>query len=169
MNFFIVNFGVVDASTREIPLWFYRLAQSKNDRLLNKLSNAIYRNILIKVRPCLVKLRGKRSWISKKRFEKYFDFLVDRLLKETNARIISLPINLANNRVEKALPGSLKKHKEYNKIIREKTLQRKQNFVDLSFLNSEEHYPDGVHFSAAGHKLAADEIFKVIKEKVNNE
>jgi len=163
-DFFIINFGVVDASSREIPLWFYRLAQSRRDRLVNKVSSAIYRNLLIKIRPTLVRLRGKRSWISKKSFTKYYNELFSQLLKETNARIIAFPINLANERVEKELPGSFKKHQEYNEIIKKTTLNHNQYFVDLSFLNSEKHYPDGVHFSTEGHKIVAVEIFKVIKK-----
>lgn len=166
-DFFIVNFGVVDASTREIPLWFYRLAQSKKDRLINKISSAVYRNIFMKFRPNLVKLRGKRSWISKKKFTEYYDYLLKQLLKETNAHIIALPVNIANDRVEKELPGSLKKHKQYNAIIKKIVEKYNQSSIDLSFLNSEEHYPDGVHYSLKGHHIVAEELFKEIKKIMN--
>ncbi|HAF31116.1 MAG TPA: hypothetical protein DCG75_18925 [Bacteroidales bacterium] len=161
-DFFIVNLGVVDASTREIPLWFYRLASNKRDRLIYNIPEFLYRNIIIKFRPILVKLRFKRSWISFKEYKRYFEILIKSLIKETNAKIIVLPINLANTRVEKALPGSLKKHIQYNNIMKSIALENDQEFIDLSFLETEKHFPDGIHYSTIGHKIVADEISKII-------
>lgn len=161
-DFFIINLGVVDASTREIPLWFYRLASSKRDRLIYNVSELFYRNVIIKLRPVLVKLRFKRSWISSKKYKKYFEILITTLIKETNSRIIVLPINLANSRVEKALPGSFKNHNKFNNIMKDIARENDQEFIDLSFLNSDQHFPDGIHYSAGGHKIVAEEISKII-------
>jgi len=161
-NFYILNLGVVDASTREIPLWFYRMASSKKDRFIYKLAEFMYRNIIIKLRPVLVGLRFKKSWISARKFKKYFETLVNTFLKETNARIIVLPINIANKRVEKALPGTTKKHEQYNQLMKDIVEKYSQEFVDLSSLTSETHYPDGVHYSSVGHKTVATKIGKII-------
>ena len=60
-EFFIINLGVVDASTREIPLWFYRLASSKKNSFFYNVIKFLYRVIIIKFRPFLVRLRFKTS------------------------------------------------------------------------------------------------------------
>lgn len=161
-NYFIINLGVVDASNREIPLWFYRLASSKKDTLLVKLANIIYREIIIKFRPLLVRLRFKRAWISKKKFEKYYTLLVGELLKETNAKIIVIPINIGSDRIEKQLPGTQKRHQEYNAVMQNVADKFEQRVLDITDLSSDRHYSDGVHYNAVGHKIIADKISKII-------
>ena len=167
-DFYIVNIGVVDASTREIPLWFYRIANSKRRNLLTTLSDAVYRNFIIKHRSLFVNLRFKRSWISKSVYKKYFDSLIHSLVKETNSQIIILPINIGNERIERELPGSQENHIAYNKVMEEIAQKYNQSFVDLSDLQSEQHYPDGVHYSTEGHEIVADRIAKIIIDKINN-
>ncbi|MCK5028595.1 MAG: hypothetical protein KAR57_03105 [Bacteroidales bacterium] len=166
-DYYIINLGVVDASTREIPLWFYRLASSKKKGFVYKLLSFFYRGLIIKARPAFVKLRGKRSWISSKKYRKYFSHLVKTLIKETNAKIIVMPINPANNRVEKELPGSLKNHLLYTKLMKDISLEFSQHFLELNNLNSEEHYPDGVHYSISGHNVVAQELGKIILKENN--
>jgi len=88
--------------------------------------------------------------------------LIDKLLRETNAEIIGLSINLANERVERALPGSLSKHEQYNSIIRQCLDRSRCKFLDLTDLKPDPHYPDGVHYSAEGHGIVADRILRLI-------
>jgi len=161
-NYYIINLGVVDASTREIPLWFYRLAVKKSLDLFSLFCSALYRNIIIKLRPFLVKLRGKSTWISEKKFEKYFNLILKNLLKETNAQIIVVTINECNKRVESQLPGSLNKHKAYNKIMEKIVKKYDQIIIDTNEIISSEDYPDGVHFSNSGHKIIAEKLFSLI-------
>ena len=167
-DIYIINLGVVDASTREVPLWFYRFASSKKDCFLCRITRMLYRNVIIKMRPFLVKLRGKRSWIKKRKFKKYYNKLLATLLRETNAQIITLPINLADNRVEKELPGSRKKHQQYNEIIKKLSEKYNQYFVDLSDLEPQMHYPDGVHYNINGHQVVAERLSSKIKEILQN-
>jgi len=166
-DFYIINLGVVDASTREIPLWINRIANSKRKNLLTFIF-AMYRNFIIKHRPFFVNLRFKRSWISKSMYKKYFDSLIHTLVKETNSQIIILPINIGNKRIESELPGSQKNHIAYNKLMKEIAQKYNQIFLDLSDLQSEKHYPDGVHYSTEGHKIVADRIANIIINKINN-
>jgi len=114
---FIIQIGVVDSTIREVPLWFYRLANRKVDNGITKIIRSIYRGPIAKLRPILSKTRGSRPWISMKKFDKYYNQLIAGILKETNAQIITLPINLTNERIEKELPGSRKNHEAYNTII----------------------------------------------------
>jgi lysophospholipase L1-like esterase len=112
----------------------------------------------------LVRLRAKRNWIPKKKFRRLFENLITTLSKETNARIIVLPINLADDRIEKVLPGTRDNHFKYNEIMYS-VLNKYPNhfFIDDLNLTSDEDYPDGVHFSAKGHEIIANRIFNIIK------
>ncbi len=166
-DLYIINIGVVDSSTREVPLWFYRLATKKSLNPFYVFLELFYRNIIAKIRNPLVKLRGKSSWISKKKFEKYFELIVSNLLKETNAKLIILSINEANNRIESQLPGSKNNHKIYNDIIKNITNKYSQTFIDTNKIISSTDYPDGVHFSSSGHKKIVEEINSVIS-KIDN-
>lgn len=98
-HYYIINIGVVDASTREIPLWYYKITNSKKDTFFVNICKALYRNCLIKIRPILVNIRGRRSWIISKKIKKLFNILIYTLLKETNAKIITISINLADRRI----------------------------------------------------------------------
>ncbi|WP_462248256.1 SGNH/GDSL hydrolase family protein [Ekhidna sp.] len=157
-NVYIVNIGVVDASTREVPLWFNRLATKKVDTIVTKLFKSIYNKIIIPLRPFFVRLRGKKSWVSHRKFKVRFELLISLLLKETNAQLILMPINIANGRVEKQLPGTKEKHKKYNELIKATAEKFEQQFLDLSDFKSEIHYPDGVHFSKEGHQVVAKRL-----------
>ncbi|SNT36103.1 GDSL-like Lipase/Acylhydrolase family protein [Ekhidna lutea] len=163
-NIYIIHVGVVDSTIREVPLWFYRLSNRKVDNILTKFFKLIYRGVFSKIRAPLSKLRGSRSWVSLKRFEKSYDHLFSMILKDTNAKIIAMPINLANNRVEKQLPGTIKSQKKFNEAIQKVVNKHSQTIVDLDDLRSDQHYPDGVHFNKSGHEIVANKLVSIINE-----
>lgn len=148
---FILNIGVVDACTREVPLWFYRLATNKSKDLFSVAISAFYRAVLGKMRPFLVYLRCKRSWVSKRSFRKYYSLVLETLKKETNSYIIILPISQTTERIEKQLPGSADNHKKFNALLRELAHQFDAVMISLDDLVPAEHIPDGIHFSREGH------------------
>lgn len=164
---YIINIGVVDACKREVPLWFYRLATRKREDIFSLFFQVIYRRIISQMRPLLVVLRGKRSWISKRTFRKYLTRITETLLKETNGKLVFLPINLANERIEKALPGSRKSQIAFNTIIEEVSGKFDQIFLSLSDLKSAEDFPDGVHFSGKGHQVVAGKLKDIILQITN--
>lgn len=161
-NYYVVNLGVTDASTREIPLWFSNIVNRNRPSFFKKVLRGFYIHIIRKIRPHLVLLRGKTTWTSKKNFEIYFDKFIDYLVKEANARIIIISINSANKRIEDELPGSTKNYIEYNEII--KAIADKYNayYVDFSDIVHEIHAPDGIHFSVEGHEILSNRIFNII-------
>ena len=167
-SYYIINLGVVDSSTREVPLWFYRLSTKKSLNPFFVFWSLFYRSIIAKFRIVLVKLRGKTSWISENKFENYFELILQSLLKETNAKIIILSINEANERIESQLPGSLKKHKAYNKIMNKLADKYNQDYLNTNKLIGLEDYPDGVHFSITGHKKIAKKLSSIIYSVKNN-
>lgn len=162
-DYFIINLGVVDATVREVPLWFYRLSTLKSDNIVAKSFKYFYWKIITKFRPTFARMRFKKPWVSKKRFRKEYEFLIHKLLKDTNAQVICLPINIGDDRIERILPGSVKCHKEYNQIIKEITNKYNVTLINLDEIISEIHYPDGVHYSAVGHEVVASKLKTVIK------
>lgn len=163
-DYFIINLGVVDASTREIPLWYYKYINSRKDSWLVKINAQFHKHLIKRIRPVLVLLRGKRPWTSSRRFRTLYTALIQTLHKETNATIITLPINPANERVEHELPGSHANHLKYNRIIQEISDEFNLYHIDLSDLDSITHYPDGVHFSLEGHKIIARRLHDIIAQ-----
>ena len=116
-HFFIINLGVCDAATREIPFWFAEILNKKNDSLIKKIFSSIQFRIIRNHRSFFVKLRGERPWISILQFENLYRKLVLELTKGTNAKLITMPINAGNDRIEKEIPGSRENYQWYNKVI----------------------------------------------------
>ena len=161
-QYYILNFGVVDASTREVPYWFYQYTNKIVKNKFEYFFSGLHAHLFMKHRPFFVNLRRRKSWVSENDFVKYFALLISTLLKETNARIISLPINPANERVEKLLPGSRKKHLRYNEHIKNITIKHSQLFMDTNTFINQQDYPDGVHYSHSGHQLIASKLRDLI-------
>ena len=163
-DYFIINIGVSDASTREIPFWFAEILKSKKQSWIKNLFLAFHNYCIKPYRRFFVKLRRKKSWISKIKFEKYYRELILILQKETNARIITIPINPANERVEKSIPGSTKNYLQYNKLIKRISNEYKCIELELDDMKCKTHYPDGIHYSLQGNKLIAQKLFTLIKK-----
>lgn len=166
-DFYILNIGIPDASTREIPYWYANIIHKSNDNILNKVLSSIHSRFFAKYRPFFVKIRGKHTWIRKSTFRKKYTELVKLLLKETNARIILLSINLPDKRIENIIPGTYEKCLVFNKIIKNISTKFNLTYLDFQKLPSQVYYPDGIHYSAKGHKIVANEIYNAIKKYLN--
>ncbi|MCF7858561.1 MAG: hypothetical protein K9N07_04465 [Candidatus Cloacimonetes bacterium] len=167
-DYFIINLGVSDASTREIPYWYAELINKKGHNLIRSVFSAIHTYCIKPKRRFFVLLRGKRSWISQKKFRKYFNELIIMMKKETNAKIIAIPINPANARVENAIPGSRVKYIEYNKIMEQIILKNEGVFVKFDDLVQKVHYPDGIHYSLQGNQFVTKKLFSIIEKDISN-
>ena len=167
-NYYILNIGVPDASTREIPYWFANILNKKSDFFLKTILGSIHSRIIKKYSAFFVKLRGKRTWIPIKKFEKLYIYLVKTLIKETNAKIITMSINIANERVEKAIPGSRESFIKYNETIEKISDKHNLPYLNLDELNCETDYPDGIHFSAKGSKIVAHKLSQLILKEMDN-
>jgi len=166
-EYYVINLGVTDASTREIPLWYSNVINSDKESLVKKVLNGFYLKIVKRFRPVLVRLRGKRSWTSRHNFEKYMDGFIGFLQKETNARIILLSINNTSDRVEAELPGSGEQYLAFNKIIKRISQKYNTQYLDTTELLQEEHFPDGIHYSHEGHELIANKVSSLIIDYEN--
>lgn len=162
-DYYILNIGIPDASTREIPFWFANIINQSNHSIFVWLFKKLHSEIFAKKRALFVKLRGKRTWVKESLFKRKYEELVKLLMKETNAKIIAMSISLPNERIEKAIPGTYENCIKYNKIIEEICQKNNIVYLNLDFLEPENHYPDGIHYSQMGHEIVANKIFEQIE------
>lgn len=160
---YILNLGVCDASTREVPFWYAEIMNSKKTSLLRTLALSLHHHLFKRFRPRFVQWRGKKPWISARRFKKLYQELLYAIQHNTNAGIIALSINQANERVESQIPGSADNYRRYSQIIQEVAAEFSIPFLNLNDLDSESHYPDGVHFSDAGHEIVARRLLDCLE------
>ena len=161
---FIINLGVCEASTREIPYWFSNILNQKNESWLKTILNNLHHHIFKKHISFFVKIRGKRNWINKKKFRRLYENIIFEIKRNSDSKIIILSINLPNERVENILPGSYDKCLEYNTILTDISNKENASYISCDDLISEVHYNDGAHYSDIGHQIVAERIFKAIKE-----
>ncbi len=164
-DYYIINLGVVDASTREIPLWFANVIRSESNSLFHRFMKGLHYHIFKKHHSFFVKLRGKKAWISEKKFEQYYDRLFKDLKKETNARFIALSVNAGNERIEKKIPRSLKNYIRYSEIIKRVSAKHGATYINTFQLMEPADIPDGIHFSAKGHLKLAEALKNEILEQ----
>ncbi len=164
-DLFIINLGVCDASTREIPYWFAEILNAKKETPIKKIFTGIHHLVFKKNRAFFVRLRGKKPWISLKQFDSGYRIIIDEIRKNSNAHVICLPINPPDERVESILPGSAKNYVKYNSIIKQICKDYNLVWINLDHLNSLDHFPDGAHYSDLGHQLVSKAILNKIKEK----
>lgn len=164
-DLYIINIGVSDACTREIPLWYSNILNTKNKTLVTKFFQLIF-NVFIKpFRRFFVILRGKRPWLSKRKFTAMYAQLIKDIQHNTSGKILCLSMNLANERIEKLVPGTSKNYKEYNKEIEKLCKIYGIDYLNLDALEHSIHYPDGTHFSEEGNAYIADQILLYLSKK----
>lgn len=161
-DFYIINIGVCDAATREIPLWMANIINNPKESVLKTLFANLHHFFIKPYNAFFTRLRGKRPWVGSQQFRKSYSKLLDSLRKNTNAKIICLGINLANERIEGVVPGSAKKYRSYSTIIKDCADQVGASYLDTHDLSDTNHYPDGTHFNDAGHQAILERITKVI-------
>lgn len=163
-DFYILNFGIVDASTRSVPEYLFRFInhEAANKWILIELLRKIVGFLELKYRKILVKARGKTTWSSSGIFREEYIKIIRRIEKETSAKIICLSINQTNDRIENQLPGTSKNISLYNEIIREFCQRPRCIFLNTASLVGNDELPDGIHFNAKGHKIIAESLKNII-------
>ena len=164
-NYYILNIGSVDAANREIPYWFAKIILERNNSPFYYIFIRFYLHILSKkrIRRFLTKIRQK-PWVNSKKFELNILNIIKLIKKETNAKIIIIGINKGNQRIEDALPGTLKNYQIYNEILKEICINKKVAFINTRDLSSNEFFPDGIHYNSKGHSEISKRIIAVINK-----
>lgn len=166
-DFYVLNFGIVDCSTRSVPEWVFRFVNTikPSEWLIRRWARKFVDFFEKKNRKSLVLLRGKRSWTSEKDFKSVYLKTIKLLQKETGAQLICLGINQTDERVESQLPGTKQKINQYNQVIKQVCESTGCSFVDTYNLIEPKNVPDGIHFDAAGHKQVALLILEIVNSK----
>jgi len=164
-DLYVINIGVSDAATREMPRWFADKLNQRKQTFGVKVAKGIEATFVRPMRSFLVKLRGKRSWTSKKKFNQLFTELVYRIQHNTSGKVIVLSMSPPDDRVEKSVPGTAKKYKEYNEVLKDICKNKEIEYLNLDELTPEPHYPDGTHYSEVGNAAVAELLLKRIEEK----
>lgn len=162
---YILNMGITDCSTRDIPLWFSNLIFSSRTSFLRNVAAAIHKFLIIPNRKFFVILRGKRSWYSPRRFKRYYTKLIKDLLKNTNSILILMKINVCTERVENELPGTRRNIVRFNRIIDElaEIAPERIQLIETDGLDPETDMPDGIHYSRKGHDKITKRLFHVVE------
>jgi len=163
-DWYIINLGCVDAPSREVPLWVSDVIYGRRKTFLSNFVVFFYWNFISKNRRVFTLLRLKKSWIKKESFIRNVSTLITSIQKDTNAGIIVLGINSGNNRIEKILPGTTKKYKEYNHALKQLVKELNIPFIEVSDLSSSEYFPDGVHYNSAGHNIISSRILNIMQK-----
>jgi len=161
-NYYIINIGVSDASSREIPYWMAEIINNPKITFLKSIYSGLHHHFIKPNRSFFVRLRGKRSWISQTVFKNNLISLIQLLHKETNSKIIFIPINPTNERVEKEVPGSSENYNKFNEIIKYIAKKHGCLMIDINDLEPSVHFPDGIHYSSEGNSIIAKKLFETI-------
>jgi lysophospholipase L1-like esterase len=176
----ILNFGVVELAHRQTPRWL------NNRTIVNYYLNdvfarpyefdtpasrsrlAVWRGLNATARRLNSLLGFKWQWLPHARFLIVLEHTIQVILKETAARVIVLGVAPSSDRVERILGGSV----DAFRVANEEMAALATRYADrVKFLSAEEYLgggspdllvPDGVHFSAAGHRAAACAIRSAI-------
>ncbi|MDX2362883.1 MAG: SGNH/GDSL hydrolase family protein [Crocinitomicaceae bacterium] len=161
----ILQFGIVELSSRSTSRALYNYLHYRAKRTsFGAFVKHIINGVESKLRSVLVHLGFKRSWYRTSRFLKEYEFLVSQLTNNSDARVICMGVNIPNDRVEKQLPGSRKRVTKANEALQE--ISKKYTecyFIDVNHFGSE-NYPDGIHYSAKGHREVLDSILELMKD-----
>ncbi|RXK07207.1 SGNH/GDSL hydrolase family protein [Halarcobacter bivalviorum] len=164
----IISIGINDLTPRCYPRWLWKI----NNNILvcnskiEKIINFFYRVFTYsKLQTLCCKLNISRPWISKNSFKKNILKLQEIILKESNSKIVFLSLPMVSERVKNILPGI------ENNVINYKTefyslLSERTNIIDIDKVfeeNKEIYNPEGIHYSAVGHKKLFEELLNLIE------
>lgn len=158
---FIINYGIVEASTRPVSRKLYTFLNQPTHGLYLFKAKLIFilKALESKLRPQLVKLRGRKSWVSLSQFENNMTAMLTELAK-SGSKVIVLGINKPSERIENQLPGTIKNVIKFNDFLEKFCTLNNCSFIPLYHLVPPEQMPDGIHFNHEGHEMVA----KLIEE-----
>jgi len=157
-DYYVFSFGINDCAPRSYPAFmadFYNRVLIPNT-LFQKAGFACYRLIsATKVQKLFSRLGISRPWISPRQFRTNIARIVEIVEKETDGKIVFLALPDVSERVEEILHGINTLLPEYRKALLERKSDR-VSVIDLQSLfggDEERMIPEGIHYSAAGHRL----------------
>ena len=170
-DYYIFSFGINDCTPRSYPKI---MADYYNNTLiaqnfLDKFLFLFYRVLTsTKLQKICSKFGISNPWISLNVFEKNIDRIISLLSKETDGKLIFISIPKTSKRVCDILVDINEIIPKYSDVIIKKTSDRVHIInLDLLFRDDYELYiPEGIHYSANGHRLVYDKIKDWIEKNV---
>lgn len=176
-DYCIISVGINDLSPRSYPRWLWEIDNYfvVKERLIEKIYGFTYRVFTnTKLQKFFSYIGLSKPWISEREFEANLLKLQDLILKESSAKIIFISLPMVSQRVKKILYGIDKNIIAYKQIIN-KLYNNRTEILDVNklFEDSMDMYnPEGIHYSALGHKIVFENLYKIIKsdesENTNN-
>jgi lysophospholipase L1-like esterase len=167
----VVNFGLVDAQPRTVPLrwfrWMFARApvQGPLRRGWRRLWGPWLARWYRRVGPILARRRLVPARVPPRQFRRDLQVLIDLVRHERGALVVLVGITPPSARVEEVLPGTLARAGSYDEVLRAaadgELDVRYLPVADLG-LPVDQLAPDGIHFSAEGHRAVGEALALVI-------
>ncbi|MCK9453837.1 SGNH/GDSL hydrolase family protein [Sulfurimonas sp.] len=164
----IISVGINDLTPRNYPRWLWKINNEilVSNSYFEKLIQFIYRLVTYsKFQTLCAKFGMSRPWVSKNAFKLYLLKLQKIIIKESNTKMVFLSLPMVSSRVENIFPGIennvIKYKKVFNELQNERTL-----ILDIENIfkyDRQRFNPEGIHYSADGHKRIFEELIKIIE------
>ena len=161
----ILQFGVVELSSRSTSRRLYDyLNYTAKRSITGHFIQSVGLYLESKLRRVLVYSRFKSSWYRSSRFLSEYERTIKSLELNSSATIICIGVNQPSIRIDENLPGTGNRiqsiHSEMQAICEKYKSSHYVSVLDIA----SELIPDGIHYSAEGHR----EIYKRILNVINN-
>jgi lysophospholipase L1-like esterase len=157
----VLNFGIVDCTPRIVPQRLRRRFVRARTPL-----HRLWLAAEALVRRPIVRLLGGASAMSARAFESALARLIDVARSEAGARVFCLGMSTTSVRVEWEVPGVQRQIAAFDKAIRRACQRWNAFYVDVGAMlasgDADRLRPDGIHFSAEGHAMVAEELARQI-------
>lgn len=177
-DFVIIHFGIVEATYRARPRWLQN-AFSMNawnnsvirrgyngpiTRGLKYVAKKLYRKSLERI---IFGLGLQRRWVGPERFRFVLRDVVKRVFADTpTKRVVIIGMPRVAEWVEREAPKTNRSIDEFNQVMRDCATE----YPNISFFDAVDFQqrtptaisPDGIHFTAAGHRLLADRLGEML-------
>ena len=113
------------------------------------------------------KYKLSKPWINMKLFRNYLSKFQELVLKESDSKIIYLSLPMVSSRVSSLLHGIEENIIDYKQVIDSLVQHERISEIDIDILfksNMEKYNQEGIHYSAKGHQVVFDALYKKIKD-----
>ncbi len=105
-----------------------------------------------------------RAWFTEHEFEQKLMEFLGLIAKELYARVILVGVAAPSDRVEQQLRGSRLRAEHFNDILQQAAVSKGAHYISVADLPAGGGMtPDGIHFSAEGHRLLAQRLMEVLR------
>lgn len=152
----VLHLGINECSSRFLPRRLWRWSRGATDaQIANGGARRVVRAMDIALRHPVTHFAG-RAWFTEAEFEGGIRKLLNLIAKETRSGVVIVGIGLVGSRVDRILAGTSARARIFDKTLAE--LARESGAKFLLPPGDAALRPDGIHFSAAGHRWVADSL-----------